>query len=62
VLISTTLDASELKYAGMVLASLPGLQLQPRVHGAPTLGPRARKVLDWPKRCQLAHAFLWEYS
>ena len=22
----------------------------------------ARKVLGWPKRCQLAHAFLWEYS
>ena len=23
---------------------------------------KARKVLDWPKRCKLAHAFLWEYS
>jgi hypothetical protein len=22
----------------------------------------ARKVLGWPKRCTLAHAFLWEYS
>jgi hypothetical protein len=22
----------------------------------------ARKVLGWPKRCKLAHAFLWEYS
>jgi hypothetical protein len=21
-----------------------------------------RKVLGWPKRSQLAHAFLWEYS
>ena len=26
------------------------------------LGARARKVLDWPKRCKLAHAFMWEYS
>ena len=25
-------------------------------------GPRAIKVLGWPKRCTLAHAFLWEYS
>jgi hypothetical protein len=24
--------------------------------------PVARKVLGWPKRCKLAHAFLWEYS
>jgi hypothetical protein len=24
--------------------------------------PRAKKVLVWPKICQLAHAFLWEYS
>jgi hypothetical protein len=24
--------------------------------------PEARKVLGWPKRYQLAHAFLWEYS
>ena len=23
---------------------------------------RARKVLGWPKRCALVHAFLWEYS
>jgi len=23
---------------------------------------RARKVLGWPKRRKLAHAFLWEYS
>ena len=23
---------------------------------------RARKALGWPKRCKLAHAFLWEYS
>ena len=23
---------------------------------------RARKVLGWPKRCKLAHAFLWEHS
>jgi hypothetical protein len=22
----------------------------------------ASKVLAWPKRCKLAHAFLWEYS
>jgi hypothetical protein len=22
----------------------------------------ARKVLGWPKRCKLAHAFLWEHS
>ena len=22
----------------------------------------ARKVLGWPKRCKLAHAFLWECS
>jgi hypothetical protein len=22
----------------------------------------ARKVLCWPKRCKLAHAFLWEHS
>ena len=22
----------------------------------------ARKVSGWPKRCKLAHAFLWEYS
>jgi hypothetical protein len=22
----------------------------------------ARKVLGWPKRCKLAHVFLWEYS
>jgi hypothetical protein len=22
----------------------------------------ARKVLGWPDRCKLAHAFLWEYS
>jgi hypothetical protein len=24
--------------------------------------PIARKVLGWPKRCKLAHAFLWEFS
>jgi hypothetical protein len=24
--------------------------------------PQARKVLGWPKRRKLAHAFLWEYS
>ena len=24
--------------------------------------PGARKVLGWPKRCNLARAFLWEYS
>ena len=24
--------------------------------------PAARKVSGWPKRCKLAHAFLWEYS
>ena len=24
--------------------------------------PRARKVLGWPKRWKLAHAFPWEYS
>ncbi len=24
--------------------------------------PPARKVLGWPKRCKLAHAFLWAYS
>jgi hypothetical protein len=23
---------------------------------------RARAVSDWPKRCKLAYAFLWEYS
>ena len=23
---------------------------------------RERMVLGWPKRCKLAHAFLWEYS
>jgi hypothetical protein len=23
---------------------------------------RASMVLGWPKRCKLAHAFLWEYS
>jgi hypothetical protein len=23
---------------------------------------QARKVLGWPRRCKLAHAFLWEYS
>jgi hypothetical protein len=23
---------------------------------------RARKVFGWPKRCDLAHASLWEYS
>jgi hypothetical protein len=22
----------------------------------------ARKLLGWPKRCRLAHAFLWEHS
>jgi hypothetical protein len=22
----------------------------------------ARKVLGWPRKCKLAHAFLWEYS
>ena len=22
----------------------------------------ARKVLGWPRRCKLAHEFLWEYS
>ena len=22
----------------------------------------AREVLGWPKRCQLAHAFQWEYN
>ena len=22
---------------------------------------QARKVLDWPERCKLAHALLWEY-
>jgi hypothetical protein len=25
-------------------------------------GAQASKALGWPKRCQLAHAFLWEYS
>jgi hypothetical protein len=24
-------------------------------------GLRARNVLGWPKRCKLAHAFLWKY-
>ena len=24
--------------------------------------PQARKVLGLPKSCELAHAFLWEYS
>jgi hypothetical protein len=24
--------------------------------------PRARKVLGWPKRCKLVHAFMWSYS
>jgi hypothetical protein len=24
--------------------------------------PSVRKSLGWPKRCTLAHAFLWEYS
>ena len=24
--------------------------------------PGARKLLGWPKRCKLAHEFLWEYS
>ena len=23
---------------------------------------QARKLLGWPKRCKLAHEFLWEYS
>jgi hypothetical protein len=22
----------------------------------------ARKVLGWPKRCKLVHAFMWEYG
>ena len=26
------------------------------------LPPAAKKVLDWPKICKLAHAFLREYS
>jgi hypothetical protein len=34
--------------------------------GAGTAPPRrviyVRKKLGWPKRCELAHAFLWEYS
>jgi hypothetical protein len=30
--------------------------------GSPYKIYRARKVLDWPKRCKLAHAFLWEYK
>jgi hypothetical protein len=25
-------------------------------------GAPPRKVLGWPNRCKLAHAFLWEYS
>jgi hypothetical protein len=24
--------------------------------------PGARKVSGWPKRCRLAHAFLWEHG
>ena len=28
----------------------------------PKIAEKARKVLVWPKRCKLAHAFLWEYS
>jgi hypothetical protein len=28
----------------------------------PAASAAARKVLGWPKRCKLAHAFLWEYS
>ena len=34
------------------------------LEGGPALGrlPRpARKVLGWPKRCKLAHVFMWEY-
>jgi hypothetical protein len=34
------------------------------VHGPrpPRRRLRARKLLGWPKRCKLAHAFRWEYS
>jgi hypothetical protein len=28
----------------------------------PDFSHRARKVLCWPRRCTLAHAFLWDYS
>ena len=31
-----------------------------RTHSSQT-STRARRVSGWPKRCKLAHAFLWEY-
>jgi hypothetical protein len=31
-------------------------------HRMEAYGDGARKVSGWPKRCKLAHAFLWEYS
>ena len=30
--------------------------------GGTSLGLQVRKVLGWPKRCELAHAFRWEHS
>ena len=37
---------------------------RPRDHERPLLADRAlvaRNVLGWPKRCKLAHGFMWEY-
>ena len=44
-----------------------GVDRQPRAAGgdqpaAAKRALRARKVLEWPRRCKLAHAFRWECS
>ena len=64
-----TLHASTMAFW---LGSVYHCPLQSGVHVLPVLPvfppthtlhlSRARKVLGWPKRCKLAHAFLWEDS
>jgi hypothetical protein len=42
--------------------SLPEVQWLPAGGASSGMLLRARKLLGWPKRCRLAHAFLWEHS
>jgi hypothetical protein len=44
--------------ADVSAASTQGKQQRGRAGGE----SGARKVLGWPKICELAHAFIWEYS
>jgi hypothetical protein len=42
-----------------LVVNIPGAALRA---GSSHSAARARKLLGWPKRCRLAHAFLWEHS